>query len=160
LRPRCVPGKSTMRKSLTVPLIDSLKPPATGRLECSDLKCSGLSYRLTSNGHRGWCFRYRCPLSGRTLRYKLGAYPDVSLKAARLAADKLRASVAAGASPAVQRRRERVERNERSFAKLAELMLSMPRAVRKVGRKTHASYATMCCRNGQIAVMTRSVGAT
>jgi integrase len=53
------------------------------------------------------------------------------LKAARLSADKLRASVAAGASPAVQRRRERVERNERSFAKLAELYVEYAKGRKK-----------------------------
>jgi integrase len=108
-----------MRKLLTTVFVAQLKPPATGRLEVSDTRCSGLSFRLTCNGVASWSYRYRDVESGRSQRFRIGTYPDVPLKDARAAADKLRAGVSAGLNPMVQKRLERVERTERSFGALA-----------------------------------------
>jgi integrase len=112
-----------MRKILTDALLRGLKAPATGRLEVADLKCVGLSFRLTPNGVASWTYRYRDAESGKPGRFKIGDYPQTSLKAARLAADRLRSGVSSGLNPSAQKRKERRERTSKSFGSLAERYL-------------------------------------
>jgi hypothetical protein len=120
-----------MRKKLTTPYIESLKAPATGRLEVADLTCRGLTFRLTSNGHASWCFRYRDSTSGRPQRFKLGVFPDLSLKDARAAADKLRVGVSSGSNPAEQKRKARKEHATQSIAALAARYIEHARRSKK-----------------------------
>src|ERR1700746_788405 len=91
----CVPSASPkvflrMAKSLTDSAIKALKAPVSGRLELADLRCAGLSYRITAAGVRSWTFRFRDPQSGKDARFTVGHYPDISLGEARKAADGLR----------------------------------------------------------------------
>jgi integrase len=113
-----------MRKTLTDSLLRSVKAPATGRLEIADLKCTGLSFRVTEAGARSWCFRFRDPESGKTTRAGLGDYSAVSLSDARGAGDALRKAVAAGINPVVQRRQNRDGAPGRTFGTLADRYLA------------------------------------
>jgi integrase len=87
-----------MQAKLTELMLQSLKPPAAGRLEISDMRCRGLAFRLTPNAIATWVFRYR-DRQGNSARETIGRYPDVGLSAARAKADKMRERVADGESP-------------------------------------------------------------
>jgi integrase len=112
-----------MRRALTDALIRSLRPPATGRLEAADLRATGLSFRITSNGARSFCFRFRDPRSGKPSRATIGEYPTVSLGEARERAEAMRRQVAAGENPVERKRREREVATRRTFQALADRYL-------------------------------------
>ena len=112
-----------MAKSLTDSAIKALKAPASGRLELADLRCAGLSYRITAAGVRSWTFRFRDPQSGKDARFTVGHYPDISLGEARKAADGLRAKVAKGINPIAAKRQDRREAASRTFEALSERYL-------------------------------------
>src|SRR5215831_11225236 len=108
----CVPGVSpdkyymvlgmleaTVRKMLTDVLIRSLPNPAAGRIEMVDIKSAGLTFRVTPNGAKSWCLRFRDPRSGKASRATIGSYPDISLASARERADGMRRQIAAGNNP-------------------------------------------------------------
>ena len=113
-----------MRKALTDTLIRNIPPPATGRLEAADLRATGLSFRITSNGARSWCFRFRDPRSGKTSRATLGEYPTISLAEARERADAMRRQVAAGENPVERKRREREAATHKTFQALSDRYLN------------------------------------
>ncbi len=62
-----------------------------------------LYFRVAPSGARGWIFRFA--LGGRTRDMGLGAYPDISLAAARDLAEKFRVQVKEGIDP-IERRRD------------------------------------------------------
>jgi hypothetical protein len=72
-----------MRKPLTDVLVRSVEAPAIGRLEITDLRCIGLTLRVTKGGVKSWSFRFRDPESRKLTRATIGAYPTVSLQVAR-----------------------------------------------------------------------------
>jgi integrase len=109
-----------MKRTLTDAAIRALNPPATGRLEIADASCRCLELRVTANGAKSFAFRYRARGSRRTERITLGPYPDLSLRDARIKADKLRGQVVAGKNPAGHKR----EASTRSFAALADRYLT------------------------------------
>lgn len=109
-----------MKRTLTDAAIRALKPPAAGRIEITDASCRCLELRMTANGAKSFAFRYRARGSRRTERITLGPYPDLSLRNARIAADKLRGQIVAGKNPAGNKR----EVSARSFAALAERYLT------------------------------------
>jgi len=79
-----------MKRTLTDAAIRAFAPPATGRIEIADGACRCLELRVTANGAKSFAFRYRVRGSRRTERITLGPYPDLSLRDARIKADKLR----------------------------------------------------------------------
>lgn len=109
-----------MKRALTDAAICAIKPPAAGRLEIADTSCRCLELRVTANGAKSFAFRYRARGSRRTERITLGPYPDLSLRDARVAADKLRGQVVVGKNPAGHKR----EASARSFAALADRYLT------------------------------------
>jgi integrase len=109
-----------MKRTLTDAAIRALEPPATGRIEIADGACRCLELRVTANGTKSFAFRYRARGSRRTERITLGPYPDLSLRDARIKADKLRGQVVAGKNPAGHKR----EASTRSFAALADRYLA------------------------------------
>lgn len=113
-----------MRKALTDAFCKSTPSPANGRSEWADLRCTGLEFRVTAGGVRSWTFRFRDPVSRRTLRASIGAYPDIGLSGARLKADELRRQVAHGINPIDQKKQERREASGRDFQSLAERYLA------------------------------------
>jgi integrase len=60
---------------------------------------SGLALRVSKWGHKGWTLHYT--LGGKRRRLTLGAYPSISLWAARTRADETKASIAEGTNPSI-----------------------------------------------------------
>lgn len=61
---------------------------------------AGLSLRVTKEGRKAWCIRYRRQADGRSRRLTLGTYPELGLKEARERARDTLAAAAAGEDPA------------------------------------------------------------
>ena len=102
-------------RNLTVRLIDSIKPPLTGRIEYWDAGTPGFGLRVTQSGRKSWVVLYRH--QGRPRRLTLGPYPALPLADARdQARDSLRA-VAKGKDPAGEKR---IARLGDTFGDLAE----------------------------------------
>jgi integrase len=109
-----------MKKPLTDVFVRSVEVPLKGRLEIADLRCSGLTLRVTKGGVKSWSFRFRDPRSRRLTRATIGAYPTVTLQMARERALELGREVAGGVNPVEKKRRERGEASTRTFEALAE----------------------------------------
>ena len=114
-----------MKRPLTDTLIRTVAAPASGRIEISDERCSGLTFRVTANGVRSWSFRFRDPHSNRLTRATLGTYPDLSLAEAREKAIDMRRGVARGTNPVEEKRREREQAMTRTFGALADRYLKV-----------------------------------
>lgn len=91
---------------LTDAKVRTVKPVPGKRLELADGASSGLLLRVTDNGAKSWVYRYR--FEGGRQKLTIGPYPEVSLSAAREAADRARALVKKGIDPAAERQRERL----------------------------------------------------
>ncbi len=87
---------------LTDTAIKALKPKDR-RYDITDK--DGLYLEVYPTGGKAWRYRYR--VHGKRERVTLGKYPAVSLKAARVKRDELAVKVAAGSSPATEKRVER-----------------------------------------------------
>ncbi|MDC1198832.1 tyrosine-type recombinase/integrase [bacterium] len=70
-----------MRKKLTAKTVESLKPATRKRYEVWDTLTTGLHVRVSASGGKVWYLGAR--VDGRMRRIKLGAYPILSLAAAR-----------------------------------------------------------------------------
>lgn len=70
----------------------------------------GLRLVVKATGRKSWVLRYQC--AGKRREMGMGAYPDVSLKAARLAASDQRRLLATGADPMAARDAERERQRE------------------------------------------------
>jgi hypothetical protein len=79
------------------------------RIEVADLRCVGLTLRVTSNAAKSWSLRFRDPRSGNVSRATIGSYPDVTLEKARDKAFALRREIADGVADAIPRVRRRLE---------------------------------------------------
>jgi integrase len=112
-----------LARALTDASIKGIKPPPAGRVEIADLRCAGLSFRVTAAGVRSWSFRFRDPQSGKDARSTIGHYPDVSLGSARKAADVLRRTVAKGINPIAEKRKDRREASSKTFQALSDRYL-------------------------------------
>jgi len=109
-----------MQRKLSDSFLRGLKAPASGRIEYSDLACSGLEFRLTSTGSASWSFRYRAPITRAVTRLTIGAYPEIGLSKARRQADDYRAAVADGKDPAAEKHKARDEAATKTFGALAD----------------------------------------
>jgi integrase len=109
-----------MTKLLTDTYVRSVAPPMAGRLEVSDARCLGLTFRVTSNGVRSWSLRFRHPRTRQVTRATIGKYPEISLQAARDKGLLLRREIAGGVNPVERKREERERASARTFAALAE----------------------------------------
>ena len=96
----------------------------------------GLSLDILPSGIRSWIYRYRT--NGKQEKVDLGHYPDVSLAAARKERDRLAQIVAAGKSPAEQKRQKRSggdptvrEFCDRFYSEQVERKLKDPSEVRR-----------------------------
>ena len=112
-----------MQRPLTDAFVRSVKPPASGRLEISDMRCAGLALRITPNGVKSWAFRFRDRTTGRPGRATIGQYPAVGLTAARANADAMRRDVANGINPAARKQQDRATAGAKAFGALAERYL-------------------------------------
>src|SRR5262245_49211787 len=112
-----------MRKVLTDALIRAYPKPTKDRVELADVRCVGLSFRITPQGARSWSFRFRDRVSGEVGRFTIGRYPDIGLSAARAKADELRGDVAGGVNPSERKRQTRAEVPTKTFRALASRYL-------------------------------------
>lgn len=87
---------------LTAATVEKTKPPEKGRSELWDTQVPGLALRITPNGIKSWCIRYRA--SGKQKRFTLGTYPAISLADARNEASEAIRNVKMGQD--VQREKE------------------------------------------------------
>src|SRR5215467_2617930 len=108
----------SLPRQLTDAFLRSVKPPASGRREIRDVACGGLIFRITAAGIRSWSFRFR-DAAGQQPRATIGEYPAIGLRAARAAADAMRARVAAGGNPVEERREARRGAGAKTFGGLA-----------------------------------------
>src|SRR5271169_6606286 len=109
-----------MRKLLTDTFVRSIEKPGKGRVEFADLRCVGLTMRVTPNGAKSWSFRFRDPRSGKVTRATIGNYPDITLEKAREKGLALRRDVAEGVNPVEKKRSDRENANSRTFQALAD----------------------------------------
>lgn len=102
-----------MRKSLTDRYIETLKPPATGRLDIVDAhpKAPGLTLRVTSTGAKSWSVRYS-PKGQRQRRVSIGTYPAMRLAKARERALAIEAAAREGRDLPADEAREADERRK------------------------------------------------
>jgi integrase len=84
-----------MRVKLTDRFVATVK--TTERTDYFDETATGLALRISETGSKNWSFHYT--LDGRRVRLTLGAYPIVSLAAARAKAVAARTDIAEGRSP-------------------------------------------------------------
>lgn len=92
-------------KPLTDPEVRNAKPNTNLR------DGNGLFLRVNAKGGKSWVFRYTAPagdMAGKAREMGLGAFPALSLKAARDAATEARALVNRGADPISEREAKRV----------------------------------------------------
>src|SRR5262245_4293087 len=119
----CDISRWSLPRQLTDAFLRSVKPPASGRREIRDVACGGLIFRITAAGVRSWSFRFR-DAAGQQPRATIGEYPATGLRAARAAADAMRARVAAGGNPVEEKRAARREGGTRTFGALAARYLA------------------------------------
>lgn len=102
--------------ALTDSAIKSFRNSTPSTVKLADEK--GLFLLITASGAKLWRVRYR--FAGREQLLALGAYPDVSLKEARLRRDDIRRQVAAGIDPSAARKTAKAaQAGEGSFEALA-----------------------------------------
>lgn len=85
----------------------------------------GLTLRITPDGGRYWQLRYR--FGGREKTFSLGAYPAVTLKSAREAAERARVKLREGIDPTAERQTVRLKRRlsaDATFGHAATLWLA------------------------------------
>lgn len=95
------------------------KLAATGKLyRLADAR--GLYLEVKASGARYWYFKYRW--AGKEKRLAIGAYPDVSLAAARDAVRASKSEIQAGRDPSLTRKQRRAEAltDERSLTKIGD----------------------------------------
>lgn len=88
---------------LTDKLVAGAKAQPGQRLELWDLKAPGLCLRVTDRGLKTFVIRYR-GVDGAQPRLKLGQFPLLSLRSARIEAGRIRSEVEAGHDPAALKR--------------------------------------------------------
>ena len=113
-----------MKRPLTDAFARSVRPPASGRLEISDMRCVGLVLRITPRGVKSWAFRFRDKATGHPGRVTIGQYPDIGLTRARTTADAMRRDVANGINPAERKQQDRATAGAKSFGALAKRYLA------------------------------------
>ena len=102
----------------TIRKLDSLKPPASGRVDYWDEDLPGFGLRISDRGSRTWLVMYRVKGDGRQRRLKLGTNPPMTLADARDAArDALRAAQKGG-DPAAERDTSRSGDSVKALAEL------------------------------------------
>lgn len=85
-----------MKKELNDRYLRGLQPDPKGRIEVSDIRCVGLRFRLTPNGHASWVYEKRIK-GGMKRKFTFGTWPKpVSLSAARTMAFEIQAEAARG----------------------------------------------------------------
>lgn len=93
----------------TIRAIESLVPPATGRVEFKDAKTPGLYLRVTPNGIKTFSFVGRAKGGSRVERVTIGKFPTIKPDEARTKARSIAGRLADGISASATSRRQRSE---------------------------------------------------
>lgn len=113
--PATTPAVSTLAKAFTVKGLEAVQPAAT-RIEVRDGRTPGLCLVVQPSGHRSFAYRYRSPVTGRPAKLTLGAYPgEITLEAARTAAQDARRLVAARRDPGAEKKAKRFEMGDKAL---------------------------------------------
>ena len=91
----------------TMAALARLKPPPDGRLYVYDAKTPGLAFLITATGSTA--FYWLKKVAGRTERFRLGGFPEITVDTARDLATKHNADVAGGLNPAESKRKQKGE---------------------------------------------------
>jgi len=96
-----------MQGNFTKQLLQSLKPPTSGRLYIADTREKGLSAYVTPSGIITFFVRKR--INGRDERVVIGRYPETTVEQARTQALSIKSQVAQGKDPNEDKRRMRAD---------------------------------------------------
>ncbi len=77
----------------------------------------GLFLLVNPSGSKYWRLKYR--INGKEKLLSLGVYPQVSLKAAREKRDEIKAFIAQGIDPSIERKRSVYDGEQETFEKVA-----------------------------------------
>jgi integrase len=121
-----------MIKKLTDRYLQTLKPPAVGRLVIVDSEAKGLTLRLTVGGVKSWSVRYRVRGQPQRTFTLPNRYPTTSLAEARRRAEAIRAAARDG--------RDLPDEEERA-AEAREKAAASARTVRELAAEFIESYA-------------------
>ncbi len=103
-------------KDMNAQWVKALKPPAEGREDWFDEKCTGLGLRVSFTGSKTWFVRYRRARDTRKYRYTIGEYPVYGLADAREKATEIILRAKRGEDPAAEKE---AEKGAPSFKSLA-----------------------------------------
>ncbi|WP_084518687.1 integrase arm-type DNA-binding domain-containing protein [Bradyrhizobium sp. th.b2] len=121
-----IPG--TRVPKLTDKYIAGLKcPPDRDHISVSDDGCKGLQLRALKSGNKSWIFYYWSPLLSKSVRLRLGSYPDLTLAKARDKVAEHRRTMAEDEDPRRKQRQERkriAKEEALSFDDLADLYIA------------------------------------
>src|SRR6516164_977951 len=100
-----------MKKKLTDRYLQTVKPPAAGRLVVADTDARGLTFRMTRNAVKSFTVRYR--VRGHEQRsYTVGTYPGVALAQARQRARDIVAAARRGVDLVAEERQLEAQRQK------------------------------------------------
>jgi integrase len=98
--PQQAEGRRSMpRLALTDRFVAGAKTDKAPQVDYFDAKTPGLALRVSSSGHKAWTLIFTAPGDGKRARMTLGAYPALTLAAARARAIEARSHLADGADP-------------------------------------------------------------
>jgi integrase len=109
------------RVNLTERYILGITSSSGQRIEVSDEATPGLAIRASGVSSRIWVMRYRRP-DGRETRHRLGEYPTMSLRAARLEVGRLRDLIDKGGDPLRERQELKEQARSDSMATYGALL--------------------------------------
>ncbi len=116
--------------NITARFLDTIKPPADGRVQYFDEKLTGLVLRVTSTGAASWSVIYHVATQKR--RLTIGPYPAVGLAEARRRAQETLAAAARGEDPGAAKQAQRAAP---TFKALADEYLERHASQKKSGAK-------------------------
>lgn len=133
--------------NLTDRYLQSVVAKAGCRAEFSDASTAGLAIRVSGKASRVWVMRYRRP-DGRETRHRLGEYPTMSLKAARVEVGRLRGLIERGGDPVRERQEAKQQARMEAVATYGVLLDAYWKACetgewqpkRKIKRATTLAY--------------------
>lgn len=99
--------RGTTKRDFSKRMIEAIRPPATGRAWIYDAAQPGLCMMITPAGTKSF-YLYR-KVKGRPQRYRIGAYPAVTVEQARHECMRLLGRIVQGADPIAERRAIRDE---------------------------------------------------
>lgn len=109
------------RVNLTDRAVQAAKAEPGQRLELHDALTPGLTLRVTDKGVKSWVLRYRA-LDGRSQRHKVGDAARMNLRAARLAAGRLKDEIDRGVDPLAERRKAQAEAKAQTVRTFGDLL--------------------------------------